>query len=406
MTEEIISQTFPTEGEVKLTTTLGQVKNAAEPNSKLSVDTTPLYKDITANAATSVNNVPACEGDVEGLHEAGDVPTDLEHDSLSNHGYQEQKPLMKERVIHTLKKKTLEKILVIKSNRKDSRQIKAKQRSCRKHGMLVSALFTDATAPFDAGYVLVNPITGEEVKSREETFGMLVIMEGNTRFWAWLEEVKRIKEEKRKSKSNGKAQKEKPFEYTFAYRHITDPKVFKDQYRHINIDNVPTKTKDFARDFMDTEKANKIIAAYAGKIDRGLTPKAAGIATKGKEVKKADVQSLLAGKVPSVFNDGDTEDIELYQMIFEGVCEGFGIAKEAPIKNKVLKGTFIWHWTAKKMNVTDAGDRFDLAVKVISIFTSMSAHDSERINNAERTETQTREQVIHGILDEMYNRNR
>ena len=370
------------------------------------VEAQALNEEVTANAATSVNNVPACEGDVEGLHEAGDVPTDLEHDSLSNHGYQEQKPLMKERVIHTLKKKTLEKILVIKSNRKDSRQIKAKQRSCRKHGMLVSALFTDATAPFDAGYVLVNPITGEEVKSREETFGMLVIMEGNTRFWAWLEEIKRIKEEKRKSKGKGESKTEKPFEYTFTYRHITDPKVFKDQYRHINIDNVPTKTKDFARDFLDTEKANKIIAAYAGKIDRGLTPKAAGFATKGKEVKKADVQSLLAGKVPSVFNDGDTEGIELYQMIFEGVCEGFGIEKEAPIKNKVLKGTFIWHWTAKKIHEADEYKRIDVADKVINMFTGMSAQESERINNAEKTEAQTREQVIHGILDEMYNRNK
>ena len=365
-----------------------------------------LNEEVTANAATSVNNVPAYEGEVEGLHEAGGAPADEDQDTSSNHHDQVQKPLMKERVIFTLKKSTVKKkVLIINSNRKDPKQIKAKQKSCRKHGMLVSALFADATAAFDVGYVLVNPITGEEVKNREETFGMLVIMEGNTRFWAWLEEIKRIKEEKRKSKGKGDAKKEKPFEYTFAYRHITDPKVFKDQYRHINIDNVPTKTKDFARDFLDTEKANKIIAAYAGKIDRGLTPKAAGFATKGKEVKKADVQSLLAGKVPSVFNDGDTEDIELYQMIFEGVCEGFGIEKDAPIKNKVLKGTFIWNWTAKKMNVTDAGDRFDLAVKVISIFTSMSAQDSERINNAEKTETQTREQVIHGILDEMYNRN-
>ena len=365
-----------------------------------------LNEKVTANAATSVNNVPACEGKVGDLQEAGGAPADEELDSSFNLGEQEQKPLMKERVVHTLKKKTLSKVLVIKSNRKDSRQIKAKQRSCLKHGMLVSALFADATAAFDAGYVLFNPITGEVVKNREETFGKLVIMEGNIRFWAWLAEVERIKEEKRKSKGKGESKTEKPFEYTFTYRHITDPQVFKDQYRHINIDNVPTKTKDFARDFLDTEKANMIIAAYAGKIDRGLTPKAAGFATKGKEVKKADVQSLLVGKVPSVFNDGDTEDIELYQMIFEGVCEGFGIEKDAPIKNKVLKGTFIWNWTAKKMNVTDAGDRFDLAVKVISIFTSMSAHDSERINNAEKTETQTREQVIHGILDEMYNRNK
>ena len=365
-----------------------------------------LNEEVSANAATSVNNVPACEGEVDDLHEAGGAPADEELESSSNLGEQEQKPLMKERVVHTLKKKTLSKVFVIKSNRRDPRQIKAKQKSCRKHGMLVSALFSDATAAYDAGYVLVNPITGEVVKNREETFGMLVIMEGYTRFWAWLAEVERIKAEKRKSKGKGDAQKEKPFEYTFAYRHITDPKVFKDQYRHINIDNVPTKTKDFARDFLDTEKANKIIAAYAGKIDRGLTPKAAGIATKGKEVKKADVQALLAGKVPSVFNDGDTEDIELYQMIFEGVCEGFGIEKDAPIKNKVLKGTFIWHWTAKRIHEADEDSRIDVADKVINMFTGMSAQDSERINNAEKTETQTREQVIHGILDEMYNRNK
>ena len=373
---------------------------------EMCVEAQALNEEVTANAATSVNNVPACESEVDDLHEAGGAPADEELDSSSNLGEQEQKPLMKERVVHTLKKKTLGKVLVIKSNRKDSRQIKAKQRSCLKHGMLVSALFADATAAFDAGYVLVNPITGEVVKNREETFGKLVIMEGNTRFWAWLAEVERIKEEKRKSKGKGESKTEKPFEYTFTYRHITDPQVFKDQYRHINIDNVPTKTKDFARDFLDTEKANKIIAAYASKIDRGLTPKAAGFATKGKEVKKADVQSLLVGKVPSVFNDGDTEDIELYQMVFDGVCEGFGIEKDAPIKNKVLKGTFIWNWTAKKIHEADEDSRIDVADRVINMFTSMSAQESERINNAEKTEAQTREQVIHGILNEMYNRNK
>ena len=374
--------------------------------SEINVEAQALNEDVVASAATSVNNVPACEGEVDDLHEAGGAPADEELDSSFNHGEQEQKPLMKVRVVHTLKKKTLGKVFVIKSNRRDPRQIKAKQKSCRKHGMLVSALFSDATAAYDAGYVLVNPITGAVVKNREETFGKLVIMEGNTRFWAWLAEVERIKEEKRKSKGKGESKTEKPFEYTFAYRHITDPKVFKDQYRHINIDNVPTKTKDFARDFLDTEKANKIIAAYAGKIDRGLTPKAAGFATKGKEVKKADVQSLLAGKLPGIFNDGDTEDIELYQMVFDGVCKGFGIEKDAPIKNKVLKGTFIWHWTAKKIHEADEDSRIDVADRVINMFTSMSAQESERINNAEKTEAQTREQVIHGILDEMYNRNK
>lgn len=100
------------------------------------------------------------------------------------------------------------------------------------------------------------------------------------------------------------------------------------------------------------------------------------------------------------------EDIELYQMIFEGVCEGFGIEKDAPIKNKVLKGTFIWNWTAKRIHEADEDSRIDVADRVINMFTGMSAQDSERINNAEKTETQTREQVIHGILEEMYNRNK
>ena len=68
-----------------------------------------LNKEVVAKAATSVNIVPACEGDVEDLHEAGGASTDEELDSSSNHGGQEQKPLMKERVIFTLKKSTVKK---------------------------------------------------------------------------------------------------------------------------------------------------------------------------------------------------------------------------------------------------------------------------------------------------------
>ena len=315
-----------------------------------------------------------------------------------------QQALMKERVVHRLSKKILKKVFIIKSNRKVTNQIKAKQKSCREYGMIVPGFFTDATVAYDAGYVLFNPLTGKVIQSREETFGMLVIMEGNTRFWAWRAEMERINVLKRMMKDNG----EKLFTYTFVYRHITDPKEFKDKYRHINLDNVPTRTADLARDVVDTEKENATVVAYASKINRGLSPKAAGFATKGKEVKKKDIEALMAGKVPGVFDDGHSDDLETYQRVFEGVCEGFGIAKDAPIKNKVLKGTFIWRWVANKMNATDEADddcRFDVANKVINMFTGLSAQDSERINNAEKTETQTREQVIHGILDEMYNKN-
>ena len=312
-----------------------------------------------------------------------------------------QRPLMKERVVYTLDNDTLQNLFVIKSNRREEKQIKAKQKSCREYGMIIPGQFTDATVAFDAGYELINPLTGETVKRREETYGKLVVMEGTTRLWALLAEMERIEDLKRKRKDGD----EKPFEYTLTYRHITDPKVFKNLYRHINIDNVPTRTKDFARDFLATERENKFVTSYANKIDRGLSPKGAGFATSFKDVKKADIEALLAGKDPAVFNSSNKNDLEISDMIYNGVLEGFAIEKGAPVKNKVLKGSFIWRWIANKMNEADEGDRLDLAVKVISIFTSMSAQDSERINNAEKTETQTREQVIHAILDGMYNKN-
>lgn len=356
---------------------------------------------VVASSATSVNNVPACESVVDDQPSVGGSHADVVQDLGSNHVDQVQQPLMKERVVYTLDNDTLQNLFVIKSNRREEKQIKAKQKSCREYGMIIPGQFTDATVAFDAGYELINPLTGETVKRREETYGKLVVMEGTTRLWALLAEMERIEDLKRKRKDGD----EKPFEYTLTYRHITDPKVFKNLYRHINIDNVPTRTKDFARDFLATERENKFVTSYANKIDRGLSPKGAGFATSFKDVKKADIETLLAGKDPAVFNSSNKNDLEISDMIYNGVLEGFAIEKGAPVKNKVLKGSFIWRWIANKMNEADEGDRLDLAVKVISIFTSMSAQDSERINNAEKTETQTREQVIHAILDGMYNKN-
>lgn len=358
-------------------------------------------EEVVASSATSVNNVPACEIVVDDQPSVGGPNADVVQDLDFNHVAQVQQPLMEERVVYTLNEETLQNTLVIASNRREEKQIKVKQKSCREYGMIIPGQFTDATVAYDAGYELINPLTSETVKSREETYGKRVVMEGTTRLWALLAEMERIEELKLKEKDYD----EKPFEYMFTYRHITDSEVFKNLYRHINIDNVPTRTKDFARDILATERENKFVISYANKIDRGLSPKGAGFATMGKEVKKKDIEALMAGKVPGIFDDGHSDDLETYQTVFEGVCEGFGIAKDAPVKNKILKGTFIWRWIANKMNETNEGDRLDLAVKVISIFTSMSAQDSERINNAGKTETQTREQVIHTILDRMYNKN-
>ena len=150
------------------------------------VEAQALNEEVTANAATSVNNEPACEGEVEDLDEAGGAPADEELDSNSNLGEQEQQPLMEERVVYTLNEETLQNTLVIASNRKEEKQIKAKQKSCREYGMIIPGLFTDATVAYDAGYELINPLTGETVKSREETYGKTVIAEGNTRFHVHL----------------------------------------------------------------------------------------------------------------------------------------------------------------------------------------------------------------------------
>lgn len=359
-------------------------------------------EEAVANAATSVNNVSACEGEAEDQSGVGYMAADKVSEQDEAPGVNlPQKPLMEERVVYTLDEDALQDLLVIKSNRKEEKQIKAKQKSCREHGMIIPGLFTDATVAYDAGYELINPLTGETVKSREETYGKTVIAEGNTRFWALLAEIARIDALKRKNKCD--SNDEKPFEYTFTYHHITDPKVFKNLYRHINIDNVPTRTKDFARDVLATERENKVVTSYAGKIDRGLSPKAAGFATCFIEVKKADIEALMAGKdpVPYVFRCLSA-DLELSERIFNGVLEGFGIEDGAPIKNKVVKGTFIWRWISDQLKHTGDTVRRNVAQRIIDLFSSMSSQDSERINNAEKTSTKTREQVIHDILNKMY----
>lgn len=63
--------------------------------SEINVEAQALNEEVTANAATSVNNVSACESEVDDLHETSGAPADEELDSSFNHGEQEQKPLMK-----------------------------------------------------------------------------------------------------------------------------------------------------------------------------------------------------------------------------------------------------------------------------------------------------------------------
>jgi len=52
---------------------------------EMRVEAQALNEEVTANAATRMYNVPACEGEVKDLHEAAGAPEDEELDSSSNH---------------------------------------------------------------------------------------------------------------------------------------------------------------------------------------------------------------------------------------------------------------------------------------------------------------------------------
>lgn len=280
-------------------------------------------------------------------------------------------------------------VLVIQSNRKNPKQIDNKLENLRKHGMLVPGIMDYAIRAHEAGYTLINPQTDEVVGDLEKIKKSLVIAEGNTRFHAWLQANKEHKEHP-----------ERPvFEYKFVVNPSPDAATFKNRYRNMNLLNVPTHVNEFAEDALATEKDNKVLECYKAFIVEGLTPKAAGFACCGYEIRKSDLAKLFNGqKLPEYLANSET--IPYFKAVFKAAKELFcGEDKNAKV-SPFLKGTKVWRWTASHMN--KAKDKKAESEKLISFFEKFPARKMSSIMQAKKSDTQTVEQVVAEILEKCY----
>ena len=282
-----------------------------------------------------------------------------------------------------------ERVLVIQSNRKNQKQIVNKLENLRKHGMLVPGIMDFAIRAHEAGYTLINPQTDEVVEDLEEIKKSLVITEGNTRFHAWLQ-----------ANMEHKEHKEHPvFEYKYVLNPSPDAETFKNRYRNMNLLNVPTRVNEFAEDALATEKDNKVLECYKAFIVEGLTPKAAGFACCGYEIRKSDLAKLFNGqKLPEYLTN--SELLPYFKAVFKAVKELFcGNGDNAKITS-FLKGTKVWRWTAIHMN--QAKDKKAESEKLVRFFNDFPARDMSNILQAKKSDTQTVEQVIAEILEKRY----
>jgi len=282
-----------------------------------------------------------------------------------------------------------DRVLVIQSNRKNPKQINNKLENLRIHGMLVPGVMDYAIRAHDAGYTLINPQTDVIVEDLEVIKKSLVIAEGNTRFHAWLQAIKEHKEHP-----------ERPdFEYKFVVNPSPDAATFKNRYRNMNLLNVPTHVNEFAEDALATEKDNKVLECYKAFIVEGLTPKAAGFACCGFEIRKSDLAKLFNGqKLPDYLANSET--LPYFKAVFKAVKELFcGEDKNAKV-SPFLKGTKVWRWTASHMN--KAKDKKAESEKLIRFFEEFPARKMSSIMQAKKTDAQTVEQVVAEILEKCY----
>lgn len=295
---------------------------------------------------------------------------------------------IKQGVLYKISGKHFEKVfgesfVLIASNRKERKQIDAKKDSCQDVGMTTPALVVNAETARAAGYELVHPITGEKVKD-ECLNDKYTIMEGNTRAHACF----------------AAAQEQKPFDYIFLLIVYPSPEMFKAAYRQTNLCNERTKVKDYTNDVLATESSNPVLMSYRDKCNKGLTPKGAAYATLCKEITKRDITCLFNGKNPESLKDKDI--INYTDRIFKVVCDTF-----AP-NNKItplIKGTVFWRWTASKLNgATDKKSREAVTVKIEKVFNLMTACVCNSIRDAKGNGSQTREQIIHDLLNTEYSK--
>lgn len=263
------------------------------------------------------------------------------------------------------------KICVLKSNRNNPIKNKKMMEGCIAVGMQSPGIFADAILALQAGYELIDVEDGHSV-AVDEVNDYLVIVDGNTRFHA-LELALKANQ---------------PFEYLFQYKKYSDAVELRAAYLKMNVCNTPTSTADFARDLEATSN-NPVLVSYRAKIKDGLTPKAAGYATIGREIVKKDMRELQNGITPALFNDKPNQD--LFERIYGGITE---IRVQSPA---TFKGTEIWSWIANQINGAD--DKQEMAESVIKMFHTMRPLLLLSIQTAKRNGNRSKEVVVKDYLD-------
>lgn len=263
------------------------------------------------------------------------------------------------------------KICVLKSNRNNPIKNKKMMEGCIAVGMQSPGIFADAILALQAGYELIDVEDSHSVAA-DEVDDYLVIVDGNTRFHA-LELALKANQ---------------PFEYLFQYKKYSDAVELRAAYLKMNVCNTPTSTADFARD-LEATSSNPVLVSYRAKIKDGLTPKAAGYATIGREIVKKDMRELQNGNTPALFNDKPNQD--LYERIYGGISD---IREQSPA---TFKGTEIWSWIANQINAAD--DKQEMAESVIKMFHTMRPLLLLSIQTAKRNGNRSKEVVVKDYLD-------
>ena len=281
--------------------------------------------------------------------------------------------------------KDIIKLQIIATNRHEKKQIEAKLASCEGVGMQIPGVFTPSPIVQKTGYTLLDAFTGRIATDEDIAVG-LTIVEGNTRFHAWLMAL----EKKEKNPEY------KVFDYIFTVREYPSGEDFQNTYRRINIDNVPTKTKDFTQDLLATSK-NKILASYNSKMKFGLVAKAAGIATVNQEILKDDLVKCFQGKTPKILTD---EDILVFtNPVYDANLKAF--SSEKNIK-PILKGTAVWKFNAAMLSKAKDDERELTMMLLVQMYENMSARTYSSIIDAKSEGNRTKEQVVFDILTEVF----
>lgn len=278
-------------------------------------------------------------------------------------------------------------LAIIGCNRKEKKQIANKLESCEKVGMLTPAVWVPARLVKDSGLPILDAFTGQDIPD-DKVDDYQCVMEGHNRLYAWQQALE-------KAKLNPSYV---PFDYKYVLQDFESPEAFRDAYHHMNMYNVPTRAKDFANEVFQTTD-NKVVKAYKQKIDDGLTAKAAGIATVGKEIKRADVVAFFLTGKSTVLDDDSLVDYT--DTVYQAVRSAFACEK-GKVK-PVLKGTEIWDFVAEFYSKTKTKDEREIATaKLEALFLSLPAPYATRILTAKATNEQTRQQVVRSILKEYY----